>query len=449
MKPLSVATIVISMYTPPMSSSEAQDKAVDSSPVPEESTDKRVWRNVIGLVGGSTLGEILQGLVTAQAVRILGPADFGKFSQAMAVVGVSDGVSAFGLNQLGPVLSVDYKDRMGEFLGTVLCLRFFIAMVVLIGVWLLSPYIQSTESWILRLAALAILASPLAQTATIPFFLNQDNWRVAWLPGARSLVNMSLLALVLWFAPHVEWVVACVLAARAFYAFAMSEVARRRYRFRYGFDANILRRVLRIAPKAAWLDSVVILYVRASYFVLDSLGASVVGIYALADSIAQPILRVSGAFASSSLPIVAEFAKQNKFRELWSYFFRNAVKILGTLGVIAVLLWLIVDPIFHTFFPEYLQSIPVLWVLYIGVCFMSVNQMTSTCLNGMGYFGVVAVVATINLCVYAFGAWLWVETYGALGAALATTVMEGCNMLMQLSLLIVIGRRRTREQPVS
>ena len=229
----------------------------------------------------------------------------------------------------------------------------------------------------------------------------------------------------------------------------MSEVARRRYRFKYAFDRDILRRILRIAPKAAWLDSVVILYVRASYFVLDSLGASVVGIYALADSIAQPVLRVSGAFSSSSLPIVAEFAKEGKFTELWSYFFRNAIKILGTLMVIALVLWLIINPIFDTFFPEYMESIPVLWVLYIGVCFMSVNQMTSTCLNGMGYFGKVAIVATINLFVYAIGAWLWVRDYGALGAALATTVMEGCNMCMQVSLLVVLGRRRAREAAMS
>jgi O-antigen/teichoic acid export membrane protein len=411
---------------------------------PDRETDKRVWRNVAGLVGGSTVGEILQAVVHAQMIRILGPAEYGKFGQAMAVAGVSDGVAAFGLNQLGPVLSVDYKDRLGAYLGTVLTLRFTATVVVLLAVWALSPLFQSTEAWLLRLAALAIMASPLAQTATIPFFLNQDNWRVAWLPGARALVNITLLGGVLLFAPHVEWAIGAMIGSRGFYAIAMSEVARRRYHFKYRFDAEILRKLLRIAPKAAWLDSVVIIYVRASYFVLDGLGAATVGIYTLADNIAQPILRVAGAFSASSLPIVAEYAKEGRFEELWSYFFRNVARIGLALVAIAGLLALIMPPIFNAWFPEYKESIAVVWVLYIGVCFMSVNQMTSTCLNGMGYFGVVAVVATVNLCVYGVGAWLWVAKYHALGAAMATSVMEACNMLMQLTLLYVLGRKRTR-----
>lgn len=412
-----------------------------SSSTKDETADKKVWRNVAGLVGGNTVGEVLSGVVHALMTKILGPAGYGQVSQATAVIDVSDGIAAFGLNQVGPVLGVEYEDRLGRYLGTILGFRSVVTLLVIAAVALLAPMVRSTEPWIVRLAALAILFSPLAGTATVPFFLRQDNWKIAWLPGASGLVNLVLLGFVLWLAPLVEWVVATTIVTRLFHAAVIAEVARRRYRFRYTFDRTVLRRLLRVSPKAAWLDIVVITYSKASYFVLDGLGAVMLGIYAVADKISQPILRVTGALSAASLPMFAELGKKSGVRELRGFYLRNIRRVAVALALIAVVIFLLVPPVIRAWFAEYSESLPVLYVLYIGVCFMAVNQMTSSCLNGIGHFGWVAAVATVNLCVYGVGVWLWVPRHAAFGAALATTVMEGCNSCMQLVLLTIALRR--------
>ena len=208
---------------------------------------------------------------------------------------------------------------------------------------------------------------------------------------------------------------------------------------------QIMKRLLRVGPKAGWLDVVVLTYSRASYLVLDSLGAAMVGVYAVADRVVGPALRVTGALSASSLPMFSELAAAGKSRELVGFYLRNLKRIGLGLGAIGLAVFMVIPPVLEHFFPRYVGSIPVLYVLYMGLGFMAVNQMTTSCLNGMGHFGWVAAVATINLGLYFIGAWLWVDTYQATGAAMATSFMEGCNMFMQIGLLMIALRLKNRE----
>ena len=411
----------------------------------EKQRDWRVWKNASALVGGNLIGELLASVVQIMMMKILGPAGIGRFAQAIAVTDVADGVGAVGMNQVGPVLGVHYLDRLGKYLGTVLTLRFTASVLVIVGVYFLAPWLHRENPIYVRVAVFSLLFTPLGNVATIPFFLKQENIQVAWVPGATAIINMILLSAVLFTSPLVEYVLAAFILSKAFHAFTVSEVARRRYKFKYGYDWEIMKRLLRVGPKAGWLDVVVLTYSRASYLVLDSLGAAMVGVYAVADRVVAPALRVTGALSASSLPMFSELAAAGKSRELLGFYARNIKRIAIGLAGIGLVVFVVVPPVFENFFPRYMGSVPVLYVLYIGLGFMAVNQMTTSCLNGLGHFGWVAAVATVNLGLYFVGAWLWVETYEATGAAMATSFMEGCNMLMQLGLLIIALRLKNRE----
>jgi O-antigen/teichoic acid export membrane protein len=193
---------------------------------------------------------------------------------------------------------------------------------------------------------------------------------------------------------------------------------------------------------------VVIIYMRASYFVLDGMGAAMLGIYALADRITNPILRITGPLSGSVLPVFAELAEAGQYDELAAFYRRTLGKLVWLLLVSSALIYGVAPWAIRTWLPEYLEAMDVMYVLMLGVGFMMFNQINVACLNGLGRFGTVAVVATINLTVYAFCAWLWVAEYKALGAALATTVMEGCNMMMQLGLLAWTFRQRQGAQAI-
>ena len=414
-------------------------------PETEKERDWRVWKNVSALVGGNLVGELLGSVVQIMMMKILGPAGIGRYSQAVAVTDVADGVGALGMNQVGPVLGVNYLDRLGKYLGTVLTLRMTASLLVIAGVFFLAPWLLAENPIYVRLAVCALFFTPLGNVATIPFFLKQENIHVSWVPGATAIINMILLSGVLFSQPRVEYVIVAFMVSKAFHAFTVSEVARRRYRFKYGYDWQIMKRLLRVGPKAGWLDVVVLTYSRASYLVLDSLGAAMVGVYAVADRVVGPALRVTGALSASSLPMFSELAAAGKSRELVGFYLRNLKRIGLGLGAIGLAVFMVIPPVLEHFFPRYVGSIPVLYVLYMGLGFMAVNQMTTSCLNGMGHFGWVAAVATINLGLYFIGAWLWVDTYQATGAAMATSFMEGCNMFMQIGLLMIALRLKNRE----
>jgi len=359
----------------------------------------------VGLVGGNVIGEVISAVVKAKLSLVLGPRGFGRFSQALATAEVADGVAAFGLNQAGPVLGAEYPDQPGTFLGVVLALRSLVTLVVIgVGIYVAPLLIQSTPPFLLRFALLALLFSPLAGTANIPFFLKQENWRIAWMPGALAMLSSALLILMMWLAPSVLYALAIMVLVKAVNAGLVTVLSRTRYRYRFGFDRAIARRVARVGPKAAWLDTVVILYSKASYFVLDSLGPVALGIYSIADQIAAAILRLTGAVSATSLAMFAELHAAGDIQGLRAFYLRTLRRIGLTLFVVGLVIFLLVPPAIHRWFTPYLSSLPVLYILYVGVCFMAVNQLTSSCLNGLGHFGWVATVATINLFVYGVGA---------------------------------------------
>ena len=71
---------------------------------------------------------------------------------------------------------------------------------------------------------------------------------------------------------------------------------------------------------------------------------------------------------------------------------------------------------------------------------MFMNQLSSAFIMALGKFRVIMIVAVINLIVYlGLAPWLIAE-HGASGAALATTVMEGINTLMQLGVVYQLLR---------
>ncbi|MBT9560257.1 MAG: polysaccharide biosynthesis C-terminal domain-containing protein [Myxococcales bacterium] len=397
--------------------------------------DRSVWKNVLGIALGNAAGEVFTVAVQALVIAQLGAAGFGRFAQAQAFAEVADGVGSFGLNQVGPVLAVAHRERLGAFLGTLLAVRLTGVILVFFGTWALLPALDISEPGLALLAMGLVFATPFLATAAVPLFLNQHNWRVAWIPASIGALQLGFVGIALWLWTSVVAVILATLAARAVHVALLTAVVRRLYGIRLSLDRDVAKAILRVSPKAAWLDSVVILYTRASYLVLDSLGPVVLGYYALADRIATPFLRVSGAFSAASLTVLADFATRGQRAELTAFYLRNVRRLVVILAGMGLLLALVVPAIILGFFPDWQPTLPILGVLYVGVCFMAVNQVSSATLNALGRFGRVAVVATVNLLVYGVGIALWFERHGAMGAAYATTLMEGCNCLMQMGLL--------------
>jgi O-antigen/teichoic acid export membrane protein len=175
---------------------------------------------------------------------------------------------------------------------------------------------------------------------------------------------------------------------------------------------------------------------------LRASGPGVVGAYAAADRLAQPVIGVSAAIVASALPLVSRAATSGDPHELAAIFrssMRRAVTVLLPVVVAASALapWAI-----RAIAPEYLHAVQPFRVLIVGTLFMFLNQLSSMFIVGIGRFRALMLVAFVNLAVYLALAARLVPTYGAVGSAIATTVMEAINCVMQLAVVAALLRAR-------
>lgn len=433
-------------FAPPAAGPAATLQAVPGqTAVIAESPGKRVFRNALGLFLGGSVADLLNLVVHAQLVLMLGPAGYGQVAQAQASADLGEGVGSLGLNHVAPVHGVRHRADLGRFVGSLLTLRAAATALAFFAVLALAPFVSATSASIVRLTAVGVLASPILNSANALLLVHQENYRLAWVPGTMALLNIGALGIVLLTAPTLINIVAAMVGVKLVHAVLFGELVRRRYGLRYGFDWAIVKELARSGYRAGWVEIVVLLYQRASYFVLNGLGPAVLGMYALADKITNPLLRVTGPVCGSALPMFAELAALHRYAELRSFLRSTLTKLAGVLLVVGLLVFMAVPYVIRHWFSAYVGAIPIAFILYVGVCFMVFNGISVACLNGLGRFGIVAVIATINLGVYAVCAWLLVGSRGAVGAALATTIMEGVNMCMQMVLLSTLLRRLERE----
>jgi O-antigen/teichoic acid export membrane protein len=87
------------------------------------------------------------------------------------------------------------------------------------------------------------------------------------------------------------------------------------------------------------------------------------------------------------------------------------------------------------FVPEYGGAGAPVRVLVLGTMFMTINQLSSMFFIGLGRFRMILGVALFNLVNYFVLAGVLIPRHAALGAAWATTIMEGMNGLVQVLLL--------------
>ena len=77
---------------------------------------------------------------------------------------------------------------------------------------------------------------------------------------------------------------------------------------------------------------------------------------------------------------------------------------------------------------------------------MFLNMLSTAFVLALGKFRAIMTVVLADLVVYLALASHFVPKYGALGAAISTSVMESVNTLMQVSLVFYMLRRATEDR---
>jgi O-antigen/teichoic acid export membrane protein len=156
------------------------------------------------------------------------------------------------------------------------------------------------------------------------------------------------------------------------------------------------------------------------------------------------VLIVASALFVSSLPTVATLASEKNFALLRRMFLRSTLRVGQVLVPVIALAWYFTSWLLEQLAPEYAGAVWPFRILSIGAAFMFLNNLATTYIVALGQFRAIMFVSIVNLFVYLLLASSLIPALGAVGAALSTAAMEGCNSLMQVAIVLVLLGRKPR-----
>jgi len=179
---------------------------------------------------------------------------------------------------------------------------------------------------------------------------------------------------------------------------------------------------------------------RIDMFLVNLLGSpATVGVYFIAVQIVEKLWLLSQAVNTAIFPHLAEKYKRNS-RDT------SVTEVLGsatfiTTAVVALVLAALGSYIIELFFGKaYLESAPVLLILLPGILATSVGRILSNDFSARGkpqlnvYVGVLTVAVNIGANIYL------IPRMGARGAALATSISYGLNLLIKFMIYYALVR---------
>ncbi len=392
-------------------------------------------RNSAIVFAGHLLTAGLGFIAVLVVSRTLGPANFGLFSAAQAVILVVSGVADLGLSVtmvrfVARDLPVD-EQRAHLTLQTATGVRLVIALLIVLLSW---PLAQATVRWGLggqgspAFACLALIGAAATLTLNFQVAIFQAYQRFLRLSAWTVGMNVLKLALVagLWW---LGWLragsalVAYVLATAVAVLVAWLFLPRR-----------FLRQPAAIGERRAALSSlfgfskwVTVGYVagmlmsRVDIFLLAHFrGSEEVGLYSAAFQLAMIFPLLAGVLFTVLLPHVSQMQGKAQLQP----FLRRTLAVSGIGLLLALPAVLFAGPLVHLLFSaRYAASAGIFQVLCLNFVLALVTQPLSTVLYATDRPDAMAAVASLQLALAVAGNWLLVPRYGGLGAAWATVAV--------------------------
>jgi O-antigen/teichoic acid export membrane protein len=410
------------------------------------SAGRRIFRNAASILLGDAAGEIFVGYAIVLAAESLGPAGFGRLSEAQAFMEPFDSLAALGLSNVALTMAARRGDCDGALRGTVWGIRTISALVAaLLGMMIAIATGRNALLPVLAVFAVGMLVTPASFVALLPFQFNQSIHRRVAVPFFIGLTRFGSAYLAFWFLRRPVGFQLSTLAAATVAAVINWAWARRIYKHRLHFDRQLALDMLRLGWPAAVLEFFVTLYTRAAYFLLHGAGAAVQGQYAAADRLLKPVMSIAGAVFLSSLPTVAGMVANRQHVALRASYRRSVLQVAFGFVPFAAAAWLLAGWLLQRFAPAYAGAIWPFRALIVGAFFMFLNMLSTTYIVSLGQFRAMMIVSTVNLVVYLVLATQLIPRYGALGAAIATAAMEAINTVIQLNIVRRLLSRAVRE----
>ena len=210
------------------------------------------------------------------------------------------------------------------------------------------------------------------------------------------------------------------------------------------FSFPYVKKMFNYGVKAYISNALTFLNYRLDIFLLGHfVNPLAVGIYDVAVSVGERISIFSQSISSVLFPKISSVQSEEQRNKITSTVSRNLLFFIASLSLI---LYFLCDFIFNVFFGEqYVESARLLKILLPGLALLSVEKVLSNDLAGRGKPEVNMYVAFFNVCLNACLNIYMIPHYGAMGAAISSTITYATSFMVK----VVLYRKYTRQNYVS
>ena len=380
-------------------------------------------------------GGVTRILLLLLIAKRFGPTDFGRLSLILSLVEIVRVAADFGVDVVTIRRFSLHRLLSEKLLGNALALKLISAtlgyVTSIILYWLLYHNGEGVK-------LLGIVGASLYTTLLLNAFVSyfQANLRMSGIVTS-SLVSAFAYASLTLFGLYREWslvALAVIIPASELINLVMTAaIYRKSSSLMVRFDRKIILSLLRESVPAAIGSIAVVLYLRLDNLMVGwFLNEQSVGVYAAAYRYTEPFMLV---FTSLSISVYASLSlrgKKNGAAEAGRNMLRIISAVVGMSSVAALFLSLFAAQLLEMISPEYSTATAVLRILSLSVVFKAVNGQLTALINSKGRYSLITSIAMVNLMVNIALNLLMIPKYGIIGAALAVTITEGINTLMQL-----------------
>jgi len=400
--------------------------------------NKSLFRDISGVFGSNVFAvavTLLSGILIA---RYLGPAGKGTFTALTVVPVIAASFAAMGIRRTAVYFtgSKQYDNAaVASAVIHILILTSILAMA-LTGItffWIDNP------AFTLRLITLTVLIIPF-RLATIyigGIYLGQEKYRFAnlmkWLV---PLVNLLLLVVFLVLLQmQINGAVLALLLSGVFVSIVAIRRVYKDFSISRKWDFALIKKMVRLGIIYAASLLILKLIYRIDILLLEQLaGAREVGFYSTAVNVAEQLWQIPLAVGIVIMSATANSAHPEKMKQKISALFRLSLLagLAGGLVLFFITPWLIPFLYGKAFAP----AVSLLQALLPGIILFIAFRILNSHFNGIGkpVYAVYAVAPALLLNIVLN--FLWIPSYGAFGAAMATNASYVTGAALMIALYV-------------
>ncbi|OGC10079.1 hypothetical protein A3F86_03330 [candidate division WOR-1 bacterium RIFCSPLOWO2_12_FULL_45_9] len=385
-----------------------------------------IIKNTASLLFGGLASQFLSFLAVVYLARILGPSDFGKINFAMAVVIYFTLVADLGLPILGTREIARQKNKVRDYLGNILSLRFILALLAFAAL-LVFTYFLNKPLEIKQL--LIIFGLGLFTSALLPEWAFQGMQKMEYVGLGKIVANLLFLVLVLKFvnsSQQLSWIPWIRLGSAAVAMVLLLFLIVRLFGWpRFNFNFSILSKLLsKASPLGLSLIMAQIFYNIDTVMLGFMRTDAEVGYYNAAYKIILVIIFLAGSYHDAIFPLLSNYYKTSL--DSLKRLLRQTQKLMAILGfpiVIggAVLARPIINLLYKSVYSEAAVAFQILiWSVIIIYFNTTYSRGLVACNREKWFLLGTTIPAIFNIAAN----YLLIPRFGISGAAFTTVLSE-------------------------